>query len=322
MRRRGLLAAGLAPAVAQAQRRLPIVGFFAPGSEAADEPGFVALRRGLAEQGLIEGRTIQLERRQAAGDPSLAAAQLQALLALPVDVFVVPGPAAARMARRASAIPVVAIALPPVASDPELFQSLARPGGSVTGFAAFGEAISAKRVELLRELMPEARAIGVLHNGTDPTFDAWGLQTETDARARGLEVLRLPLASGDPATLAATLDRAQSAGVVAVIVVRDFLMVTLMPAILRETAARGIAVVAEERANAEAGALFSYGADMPDLFRRAAGYVARILKGEKPGELPVQLPTAMQFVINSATAQRLGIAVPPAILARADAVID
>jgi putative ABC transport system substrate-binding protein len=209
-----------------------------------------------------------------------------------------------------------------VASDPELFASLARPGGSVTGFASFGEEMSAKRIEFLREAIPGLAAIGVLHNATDPTFDAWGRLTETSARAQGLRAVAVPLASRDLAVLAAQMGALRAEGAGALVVVRDFLTSSLIEEIVAAAMAEGIAVIGDQAAYAAAGALFSYGASQTDLFRRAAGYVVRILRGEKPGELPVQLPTAIEFVVNLRTARALGLSVPHAILARADEVIE
>ncbi|MFY7926155.1 MAG: hypothetical protein ACOVN5_10100, partial [Aquidulcibacter sp.] len=127
----------LLPALATAQRRLPVVGFVGFGSPEADRPFIIAFREGMRAQGMVEGQGWQFEHRHADGDVQRGAGIIRDFAALPVDVFIVPGPSAARAIRRATTIPLVAIALPPVQSDPELFASLARPGGSVTGFASF-----------------------------------------------------------------------------------------------------------------------------------------------------------------------------------------
>ncbi len=283
MKRRALLRVPLfaaAPAAGRAQgmRRLPVVGFFGLASVEADRPGLEAFRRGLLEHGLVESRTIAIESRHADGDAARGAEIVRELVALPVDLFVVPGQAAARAIRRVSSIPVVAVALPPVPSDPELFASLARPGGTVTGFSAFGEEMSAKRIELLRELMPGAATVGILHNASDPTFDAWGGQTEKDARARGLAAIRVPIRTSAAEELGPRLRELWARGAPAVIVVRDFLTATLMRDIVRAASAAGVAVVAEQRDFAEAGALFSYGADMPDLFGSVGISVCRAVR--------------------------------------------
>jgi putative ABC transport system substrate-binding protein len=273
-------------------------------------------------QGMVEGQGWQFEHRHADGDALRGAGIIRDFAALPVAVFIVPGPSAARAIRRATTIPLVAIGLPPVQSDPDLFASLARPGGSVTGFASFGEEMSAKRIEFLRETIPALSAIGVMHNAADPTFDAWGRLSEASARAQGLRVLRLPLTQRDPVALAAGMRALRQEGAQALVVVRDFLTSSMIEDITATALAEGIAVIGDQARFAHAGALFSYGANLPDLFRRAAGYVIRILRGEKPGDLPVQLPTAIEFVVNLRTARALGLTVPHPILARADEVIE
>jgi putative ABC transport system substrate-binding protein len=312
----------LVPSLARAQRRLPVVGFVGFASPEGDRLTVEAFREGMRAQGQAEGQSWIFDHRHADGDPARGAAIIRDFASLPVDVFVVPGPAAARAVRRATAIPLVAIGLPPVQSDPELFASLARPGGTVTGFASFGEEMSAKRIEFLRETIPGLTAIGVLHNATDPTFDAWGRLTEASAGALGLRAARVPVASRDRAALAAKMAGLRAEGVRALVVVRDFLTSSMIEEIVAAATAERIAVIGDQARFAHAGALFSYGASLADLFRRAAGYVIRILRGEKPGDLPVQLPTAIEFVVNLRTARALGLQVPHAILARADEVIE
>jgi len=312
----------LMPALARAQRRLPVVGFVSFATRESDRANVAAFRDGMRAHGFLEGQHWRLDSRNAEGDPARGVAIIRDLVALPVDVFIVPGPAAARLVRRAAAIPLVAIGLPPAPSDPELFESLARPGGSVTGFASFGEDMSAKRIEFLRETIPGLSAIGVLHNTADPTFDAWGRMTEASASAQGLRALRLPLVSYDRAALVAGIRALGVERVQALVVVRDFLTSSMIKEIVATSMAERIAVIGDLARFAEAGALFSYGASVPDLFHRAAAYVARILRGEKPGDLPVQLPTIIEFVVNLRTAQALGLTVPHAILARADVVLE
>ncbi|WP_291296834.1 ABC transporter substrate-binding protein [Elioraea sp.] len=321
--RRALLLFALAPTVARSQpRRLPVVAFVGFASAEGDRLTVESFRDGMRAQGEIEGQTWRFVHRHAGGDAARGAAIIRDLAALPVDVFVVPGPAAARAVRRATTIPLVAVGLPPVVSDPELFASLSHPGGSVTGFASFGEEMSAKRIELLREAIPGLAVIGVMHNASDPTFDAWGRLTEASATAQGLRALRVPIAARDPVLLAERMRGLRAAGGTALVVVRDFLTSSLIAEIVAAAEAEGIAVIGDQARFAEAGALLSFGASLPDLFRRAALYVTRILHGEKPGNLPVQLPTKVEFVVNLRSASALGIAVPRAILARADEVIE
>jgi len=216
----------------------------------------------------------------------------------------------------------VAIGLPPTAGDHDLFASLAKPGGTVTGFSNFGEELSAKRIEILRELLPKSSVLGILHNVTDPVFRAWGVQTEASARAQGLRTVRLGLRLTSPGEVTTLLRSLRDEGGDAVVVIRDFLTHTMRDEIIRTSAELDIAVIAEQAAFVEAGALMTYGADLPDLFRRAAGYVDRIVKGEKAGDLPIQLPAKFEFIINLKTAKALGITVPAVLLARADEVIE
>ena len=240
-------------------------------------------------------------------------------VALPVDVLFAPGPAAARAVVRKTKIPVVAIALPAVQSDPELFQSLARPGGTLTGFSAFGEEMSAKRIAMLKEILPGLAKLGVMHNATDPTFSAWGDQTMADTKKLGIEPIRAGLTAPTPAQVAEQISKLAEAGGTAMIVIRDYMTAAMIDEICRVGAEAEIAVIGEQAEFAQAGALFSYGADIVDLSRRAAGYVDQILKGQKPAEMPIQLPTKFELIANLKTARTLELTLPPTFLALTDA---
>jgi len=301
---------------------LPVVAFLGFASVEADRQTLAAFRKGLIEQGHVEGQTIVVEARHAGGDMDLAARLIDELARKPVDVFIAPGPAGTRWLRQVTLIPVVAIGLPPAAGGHDLFVSLAKPGGTVTGFSNFGEELSAKRIEILREMLPRSSVLGILHNVTDPVFREWGVQTEASARAQGWRAMRLGLRSTAPGEVADLLRSLRSEGGDAVVVIRDFLTHTMQDEIIRTSAELRIAVIAEQAKFVEAGALMTYGADIPDLFRRAAGYVDRIVKGEKAGDLPIQLPAKFEFIINLKAAKALGITVPATLLARADEVIE
>ena len=310
------------PLAARAQQRIPIVGFVGFANADVDDVTVGAFRKALVGLGHVEGRTIIVNARSANGDVARGHAMIDELVALPVNVFLSPGQAAARAIVRKTNIPVVAVALPAVQSDPELFQSLARPGGTVTGFSAFGEEISAKRIEMLKEILPGLKKIGVMHNATDPTFSAWGSQTMADARSAGIEPLRLGLSAPSAAQLTDQIRKLADDGGTAMIVIRDFLTVAMMDDICRIAADLRIAVIGEHAEIARAGALFSYGADLADLFRRAAGYVDNILKGQKPAEMPIQLPTRFELIANVGVARTLGLNFPPTILVLADQLIE
>jgi putative ABC transport system substrate-binding protein len=314
--------AGFAQPVQVQPGRPAVIGFIGLASDVGDRSTLAAFRRGLAEIGRPEGPLLRIEARHAGGDASRVGALIREVAAIPVDVFLSPGQAVSRPLKRATAIPIVAIGLPPEASDPELFESLARPGGSLTGFSAFGEEIAAKRAEFLKQAIPDLATIGIVHNATDVTFDAWGKRAEAEVRARGLKAVRLGLTSPSPAEVEARLRALAGAGGRALLVVRDFLTTTLREDICRIALELGIAVAAEQREFAESGALLSYGADVPDVFRRAAVYVDRILRGERPADLPIQLPAKFDMVLNLRTAKALGLNIPASLLASADEVIE
>ncbi len=311
------------PLAARAQhQRIPIVGFVGFANADVDGVTVGAFREALVGLGHVEGRTVIVNARSADGDVARGHAMIEELVALPVDVFLAPGQAAARAIVRKTNIPVVAVALPAVQSDPELFQSLARPGGTVTGFSAFGEEISAKRIEMLKEIIPDLKKLGVMHNATDPTFSAWGSQTMADARAAGIEPVRLGLSAPSAVQLTERIKHLADDGGTAMIVIRDFLTAAMMKDICLIAADMRIAVIGEHAEIARAGALFSYGADLADLFRRAARYVDNILKGRNPAEMPIQLPTKFELVANVRVARALGLTFPPTILVLTDQLIE
>ena len=171
-------------------------------------------------------------------------------------------------------------------------------------------------------MVPDAKVVGVLHNAADPVFRQWGAETEAAVREQGLRPIRLPLETSSPGEATTLIASLRAAGGDAVIVIRDFLTSSMRHEIVRSAAEFDIAVIADQKVFAEAGALMFYGADIPDLFRRAAVYVDRIVNGEPAGEFPIQLPTKFELVINLRTAKQLGISVPATLLARADEVIE
>ena len=182
--------------------------------------------------------------------------------------------------------------------------------------------MSAKRIQMLKEILPELKVLGVMHNVTDPTFQNWGEQTMADARKQGLESLRLGLTTASAAIVADNVRKLREAGGAAMVVIRDFLTSALMDDICKIGAEEGIAVIGEHAEFSNRGALFSYGADFRDLFRRAAVYVDRILKGEKAADLPIQLPTKFELSVNLRTARMLSLEVPPLIVAQAEVIFE
>ena len=266
----GLAAAWPPGALAQqdASRHVPTVGFMGFATAEADAPALQHFRKGLSDLGYVDGRTIFIDARSANGDVARGLAIIDEFAAKPVDVLLSPGPAAARAAVRKTRIPVVAVALPAVQSDPDLFQSLAHPGGTLTGFAAFGEEMSSKRIQMLREILPELKKLGVMNNATDPTFSAWGAQTMLEARSAGMEPMRLGLTEASPIAVSEQIKALADAGGTAMVVIRDYMTSTMRDEICRAGIERKIAVVGEQAEFARAGALLSYGADIGDLFRQ------------------------------------------------------
>jgi putative tryptophan/tyrosine transport system substrate-binding protein len=326
IRRRGLVtgfAATLAVPRLAAQPAMPVVCYLALATRESDARSVAAFREGMRDLGQVEGRSWTLVEHYAQGDLARAEAQLRQQLAQGVQVFLTPGAVAARLIlRHTQAVPIVSVGLHPRGGQTDLFASLARPGGMVTGVSNFGEELAAKRVQLLKEVMPRLATVGVLHNTTDPVFRQWGDETDVEIRAQGLSAVRLGLTSTSPEAMQRTLRDARVRKVDAVVIVRDFLTSSLHLAISRTSRELGLATIAEERRYPEAGALMSYGTSDRQLFRTAAAYVDRVLKGARPADLPVEQPTRFELVINLDTAKALGLAVPRAVLLRADEVIE
>jgi putative ABC transport system substrate-binding protein len=218
--------------------------------------------------------------------------------------------------------PIVSAGLHPRGGQTDLFASLARPGGVVTGVSNFGEELAAKRVQLLKDMMPRLTTVGVVHNTTDPVFRDWGEETEGEVRTQGLRAVRVGLRSPSVNDMERALRQARAQGVEAIVVVRDFLTSSLHRSIAAASLDIGLASVAEERRYPEAGALMSFGASDRDQFRSAARYVDRMLKGSVPADLPIEQPTRFELVINRSTAKKLGLPMPQAVLLRADEVIE
>jgi putative ABC transport system substrate-binding protein len=323
MRRRALLAACIATALGAAisraqQPKIARVGVLSPADTDAT-PIFEAFRRGLRELGYIEGRNIILEYRFTHGDYSALPRLAEELAMLPVDIIVTDGPSAAQAAANASrTIPIV---MGVSGGDPValgLVASLARPGGNVTGFTLMFPELSVKWVELVRTAFPNAKAMTVLVNPENTSTEALIAQVTT--HSLGLAVSRIGAAT--PEALRAL--RPEALGLLGgpVLVVPDAMFWNHRREIIALVAAAGVAAIYPQREYAEDGGLIAYGANVPDAFRRAAGYVDRILKGAHPGELPVQEPVKFDFVINLRTAKALGLTLPQEILIRADEVIE
>jgi putative ABC transport system substrate-binding protein len=312
-----LLAAPLT-AGAQQARKVARVGVLTPAS--GPSALFEALRAGLHELGYVEGRDVMIEYRFAKGDlpglPRLA----RELIALPVDIIVTDGTAAAHAAKQATTtIPVVMAAI----SDPVrsgIVTSLARPGNNITGLTLLAPELSGKRLELLAQALGRVALVGALWVAGNPNCDFLFEETREAARSLGLDVRPVRLRAVEdvePAIRDAALH-----GVRALVVLADVILWNNRANVVRAVSDHRLPTIYEAREYVEAGGLMSYGLSIPESFRRAAGYVDKILKGAKPADLPVEQPTKFELVINMKTAKTLDLTIPPAVLARADELIQ
>ena len=325
MRRRSVLVGGALalltapkPSVSQQpQAKIPRVGVLTQASSDRS-PMFDAFKGGLPDLGYVEGRNIILEFRFAGGDPAQGRRLAAELVSLPVDVIVAEGftPDAAAATER---IPIVA----PVMVDPVGFgwaANLARPGGNVTGFTLMTTELNGKRVELLHDAFPAITTVAALVNPAQRTHKMAFAQTEAAAQSLGLGIVRRVEAENAPALRA--LRPEVFSGADAVIVLPEGVFYNFRRDVIAVINATRLPAIYPERDYADDGGLMAYGANVADNFRRAAGYVDRILKGAKPGDLPIQEPVRFDFVVNLKTAKALGLTIPPSILARADEVIE
>jgi putative ABC transport system substrate-binding protein len=272
----------------------------------------------LRELGWIEGRTVAIEYRWGEGRSERFAEIAAEFARLKVDVIVTTGSATLAAKRATSVIPIVfALAADPVGAG--YVASLARPAGNVTGLSVQSAEVAGKRLELLREVVPRLRRLATMVNVDDPGAVLEMREVQAAARTLGLEVATLEIRRAeDIAPAFGSLgSRAE-----ALYVVGDPLVFTNRLRIHTLALTARLPTMYNNRDYVEAGGPMSYGPNFPHLFRRAADYVDKILHGADPGDLPVEQPTQFEFVINLETAKALGLAVPPALLARADEVIE
>jgi putative ABC transport system substrate-binding protein len=317
----GAAVAGPLPARAQ-QPRMPVVGFLHSASAAAFAAPLAAFRKGLSEAGYVEGQNVAVAYRWAEGQNDRLPALAAELARQRVAVIATPGSTATTLAAKAATatIPIVfSIGTDPVKLG--LVASLNRPGGNATGISDFGVEIAAKRLGLLHELLPTATRFGVLVNPDNPYLTesfVTELQTAASAIERQIEVVTAST-NGDIDTAFATLIKKRAD---ALLISPDPLFVTRRVQLITLAVRHALPALYHRRELPEAGGLMSYGSDLSDQFRQTGVSVGRILKGEKPAEMPVQLPTRFEFVINLQTAKTIGIEIPATLLAAADEVIE
>ena len=311
-----LLAAPLAAPAQQPPGKTARIGFL------GDVPAFLdeAFRQGLRELGYVDGQNIAIEHRAAEWKyerlPGLAAD----LVRLKVDVIVAASPSATEAAKQATrTIPIVfTVSGDPVAEG--FVASLARPGGNITGLATISPELVGKQLEMLKTVAPKVSRVAVLHNPNQPGHPGAVRQAEGAARALGMQLQIL--GARNPAEIEAAFAAMSSQRAGGVLVLRDAFFRAQRAQIVTLAAKSRLPAVYGLREEAEAGGLMAYGASVPQLFRRAAAYVDKILKGAKPADLPVEQPTKFELVINLKTAKALGLTIPQSLLLRADRIIQ
>ena len=314
-------AAAAWPLAARAQQsgRLRTIGFLGPNTHSAASEWVAALVKRLRELGWTEGRTITIEYRWAEGREERFAEIAAELVRLKADVIVTSGTQAVMASKNAtSVIPIVfATAGDPVGSG--LVASLARPGGNVTGLATLANELAGKRLELLREVVPSLRRLAIMGNVGNPYITLELGEVRAAARMLGLEAITLEIRRAQD--LASAFEALKS-GADALYVCTDALVNTHRIRINIAALGERLPTMHGSRDFVEAGGLMSYGPNFPDMFRRTADYVDKILRGAKPGDLPVEQPTKFDLVVNLTTAKALRLEIPPTLLTRADEVLE
>jgi putative ABC transport system substrate-binding protein len=317
-----ILAHLAAPLATEAQEAGKVyrVGILPPGPISERLHLWKAFRQGLRDLGYVEGENITLVFPAGEVRPERLSQLAAELVSLKVDVIVAAATAGIQAARKATTtIPIVM----PVANDPVetgFVASLGRPGGNITGLALISSQLSGKRLELLRTVAPEVSRIAVLFNPTNPALPHQIRETEAAARALGVHLQLLEVR--DPKDIDKALQIATTSRTHALVVLDDALLFTYRTTIVKLAAKNRLAAIYGFREFVEAGGLMAYAANLADMYRRAATYVDRILKGAKPADLPIEQPTTFELVINLKTAKALGLTIPPAVLARADEIIE
>jgi len=307
------------PLAARAQQpgKLPTIGFL--GTEAsAWSPLTAAFVQRLHELGWIEGRSIAIEYRWSEGRPERHAEIAAEFVRLKVDVIVSNAIAIPALMQSTAVIPIVfALGLDPVGAG--VVASLARPGGNVTGLSTQSSDIAGKRLELLREVLPRLRRLAIIGNVDFPQGVLEMAEVQAVARGLGIEVAPLEIRRAEDISPAFEALKAQAD---ALYVVGDALVNANRTRIMTFSLSARLPTIFNTRSFVQAGGLMSYGPNFPDLFRRAAELVDKILRGTKPGDIPVEQPSRFELVINLTTAKALGLTIPESFLLRADEVIE
>jgi putative ABC transport system substrate-binding protein len=306
------------PRIAAAQTRLPVIGFLGNGNPTTGASQLDALRRGLRELGWIEGRNVTIEYRWAEGHPERFPALFAELVAAKVDVIVLSGPQSMRAAQKATrTLPIVFVLLvDPVALG--FVQSLARPGGNMTGLSSQFEELITKQLQLLKEAVPHLSRIAFLrHAEATPSIVA-----AAESAARTLGIVARTLVVTNESDFEGAFKKARSERVDAVHVLPSPYLGARRARLIELAARYRLPACYEFGLFVRDGGLMSYGPSVDDLYGRSASYVDRILKGAKPGELAIERPARFELVINRKTAAALGLTIPQSLLSRADELIQ
>jgi len=305
---------------AQQSHRVPHIGVLLLGTPTSFAPRTQAFVEGLRDLGYVDGKTVAIEWKwgQDRVDrlPDLAAE----LVGLQVDVIVTGGTPAARALKDATrTIPIImAMVGDPVGAG--LVESLGRPGGNATGLSIVATDLSGRRLQLLREIVPALSSVAVMSYGANPQSQMEVRETQTAAQRLDLRALSVPISADT--SIENAFEKIKKERVQALIVVTDPILYSQRSQILDLATRSRLPAMYPYRAFAEVGGLISYAPNDHDVFRRAASYVDRILKGASPGDLPVEQPTKFELVVNLKTAKALGLTIPPTLLATADDVIE
>ena len=313
-------AAGWPLAASAQQDKLRLIGIVAGFSEDEMRPLLAAFRSRLSQLGWIEGRNVAIDAKLGAGDYKRMTEEAGVLVGRNPDVIVVLGtPGLTAVRQHTHSVPVVfTMVADPVRTG--MIESLARPGGHATGFTNFEFSVGGKWLELLKDIRPSLRHVTTIANPANPTADPLARFIEATGRSIDINVTTAAVRGANDIEAAVTIGGQQPEG--GLIVLPDSLAVIHSERILALAERYRLPALYPFRTFAAKGGLLTYGLDIPEIYRQAAGYVDRILSGSRPSDLPVQAPNKFELVINLKTAKALGLTVPPALLARADEVIE
>jgi putative ABC transport system substrate-binding protein len=308
------------PLAAEAQpARIARIGVLSGGS-AAPSPLLDAFRQSLRDLGHLEGKTILIEYRFAEAKPERLPGLAADLVSLDVDVIVAINTPASQAAKAATrTIPIV---FTWVVDPLSLVASLARPGGNITGLTTLSGDLGPKRLEVLKETLPGLTRVAVLWNAGNTTATRFFKDMESAAPQLGIRLQALGVRGAKSDDVQSAVDAAARERAGALFVIEETMLLAHRTLILDHAAKRRLPTASTNREFVQAGGLVGYGVNLPEMFRQTARYVDKILRGAKPADLPVEQPTKLELVINGKTAQALGLTIPPAVLVRADEVIQ